>query len=140
MLLVLIACSCAAIIKASLVLFKYPILSHPNRSSLALPIVCLKNCPCYCFCVFLSFFSSFCTYLVFLYLHLFLLYMQQLTISHCCFLHNFLTQNCCLYSILDSNPLPLSLLERYSWFTLLLGWNQLCIVSNFLVLLSITPS
>ena len=39
MLLGLRACSCAATIKASIVLFKHPFLSHPHRSLFALPIV-----------------------------------------------------------------------------------------------------
>ena len=79
MLLVLIACLCAAIIKASVVLFKHPFLSHPHWSSLALLIVCLINCACNCFCAHYVFsfhyFFSFCTLLAFLYLHLLLLFM-----------------------------------------------------------------
>ena len=62
MLLILIAYSCAVIIKASVVLFKHPFLSHPHQSSLALPFVYLINCLCNCFCVlcvFLSFFFLF---------------------------------------------------------------------------------
>ena len=55
MLLVLVACSCVAIIKAAVVLFKHPFLSHPHRSSLALPIVCLINCLCNSFCVYFLF-------------------------------------------------------------------------------------
>ena len=133
------ACSCKAIIKALVALFKHPFLSHPHQSSLHLPIVCLINCPCNCFCVHcvsLSFFSCFCTHLVFLYFHRLLLYMEQLTISLCCFLHNFLTPK------LLSPPYPLlpSLPQRYNRSTLLLGWNPLCTVSNFLILLSIYSS
>ena len=62
MLLILIAYSCAVIIKASVVLFEHPFLSHPHQSSLALPFVYLINCLCNCFCVlcvFLSFFFLF---------------------------------------------------------------------------------
>ena len=58
-LLVLIACYCAAIIKASVALFKHPYLSDSQRSSLALPIVCLINCPCKCFCIHCVFRSFF---------------------------------------------------------------------------------
>ena len=90
MLLVLIACSCAAMNKASVVLFKHPFLSHPHRSSLTLPIFCLINCPYNCFCVhfiFLSFFLLFlCVHLVFLNLHL-LLCMEHLIISLLLFSH-----------------------------------------------------
>ena len=43
-LLILMACSCAAIIKPSVVLFMHPFLSHPYKSSLALPLFCLINC------------------------------------------------------------------------------------------------
>ena len=49
MLLLLIAC--AATIKASVVLVKHAFLSHPHQSSFALPVVCLMNCRCNCFCV-----------------------------------------------------------------------------------------
>ena len=62
MLLILIACSCAAIIKTSVVLFMQPFNSHPHWFSLALPVVCLINCPYHCFCVhcaFLAFFFLF---------------------------------------------------------------------------------
>ena len=92
--LVHIACFCATNIKASVALFKYPILSNPHQSSLALRVVYLINCPCIFFgsSVF-SFhsFSSFGTPLVFLSLDLILLYVKQLTISLCCFLNNFFT-------------------------------------------------
>ena len=110
------ACSCEAIIKASVVLFNQPPLSHPYQSSLALPIVFLINCPCNCFCVncvFFSFFFLFCTHLVFIYLHCLALYVQQLTISLCCFLHNFFTskllspQYLVLHSFLFSCQSPL---------------------------------
>ena len=82
-------------------------------------------------------FPSFCTHLVFLYLHHLLLCVQQLTISLCCFLHNFLTPK---LSWAPINPLSPLLLDRYNQSTLLLGWNPVCIVSNFLVLLSISSS
>ena len=61
-LLVLVACFCVAIIKSSVILFKHPFLSNPHRSSLALLIVYLINCPCNRFCahcIFLSFFFLF---------------------------------------------------------------------------------
>ena len=143
MLLVLIACSCATIVKASVVLLKHLFFSHPHQSSLALPIVCLINCPCNCFCVHcFSFhsFTSFCTRLMFLYGHFILLYMQQLTISLCCFLHNFLTQK-----LLSPQYLELqSILCRFHFLIdtkcVYLGWNSLCLVSNFLALLSISSS
>ena len=67
--LVLIAYSCAAIIKASVALFKHPFLSHLHQSLLALLIVFLINCSsnCFCiYCVFLSFFFLFLYSLVFL--------------------------------------------------------------------------
>ena len=86
-------------------------------------------------------FSSFCTRLVFLYRHFILLYKQQLTISLCCFLHNFfLTQK-----LLSPQYLELqSILCRFHFLIdtkcLYLGWNSLCLVSNFLVLLSISSS
>ena len=63
MLIVLIACSCAAIMKASFVLFKHPFLSHPHRSSLVILIICLMNCPCNCFCVHRVFHSFFFLFL-----------------------------------------------------------------------------
>ena len=56
---ILIACSSAAIIKASVVLFKHPFLSHPHRSSLVILIICLMNCLCNCFCVHCVFHSFF---------------------------------------------------------------------------------
>ena len=100
-LLVLIACYCAAIIKASVVLFKHPYFSHSQRSSLALPIVCLINCPCKCFCihrVFLSFFflilESFST--------LFGLFSSFCSLIDVCYIMSS-PQNCCLHSILDSS-------------------------------------
>ena len=68
MLLGRIACSYAAVIKVSVVLFKHPFLSHPHQSSLILPVICLINCPCNCFCVhcvFLSFFPPFFIFIFF---------------------------------------------------------------------------
>ena len=62
MLLLLMTCSCTAIIKTSSVLFKHSFLSHPHRPSLHLPVVCQINCPCNCFCVhsvLISFFFLF---------------------------------------------------------------------------------
>ena len=43
-LLILMACCSVAIIKASVVLFMQLFVSHPYKSSLALPIFCLINC------------------------------------------------------------------------------------------------
>ena len=60
--LVHIACFCATNIKASVALFKHPILSNPHQSSLALRVVYLINCPYIFFwvqCIFLSFFLLF---------------------------------------------------------------------------------
>ena len=94
LLLALITCSCAAIIKAPVFLFKHPFLSHPYQSSLILPVVCLINCPGSCFCVrcvFLSFFFFILYSFGVSLFHFLLLYVQQLTISYCCFLHNLLT-------------------------------------------------
>ena len=91
------ACSCVTIIKTSLVLFKYSFLSLPYRSPLSLHLVCLLNCPCNSFCVHCVFLSFFFLFLysfdvsLFFYFHRLLLYMQQLTISPCCFLHKVLT-------------------------------------------------
>ena len=87
-------------------------------------------------------FSSFCTHLVFLYLDLLLLYVQQLTISLCYFSHNVLAPKIAAFTVSCTpiNPLPPSLLDRYNQSTILLGWNPLCIISNFLVLLSISSS
>ena len=62
MLLLLMTCSCTAIIKTSAVLFKHAFLSPSHRSSLDLPVVCQINCPCNCFCVhsvFIPFFFLF---------------------------------------------------------------------------------
>ena len=63
MLLYLIACFYAVIIKTSVVLFKPPFLSNPHRSSFALPIVCLISCPSKCFCVQCVFHSFFFLFL-----------------------------------------------------------------------------
>ena len=49
-LLVLVAYSCVAIIKASVVLLKHILLNHLHPSSVTLTIVCLINCPCNWFC------------------------------------------------------------------------------------------
>ena len=108
MLLGRIACSYAATIKVSVVLFKHPFLIRPHQSSLILPFISLINCPCNCFyvhCVFPSFFFPFLYSFVFFYLHLFLLYVQQLAIFFCCFLHNPLNPNCCphcLHFLIDT--------------------------------------
>ena len=142
MLLVLLACSCAAIIKASVVLFKHPFLSHHHPSSLVLSVVFLMNCPCNCFCVQCIFPSFF-----FLFLYSFGVSLSSSSSVVCavslyCFLHNFLT-----LKLLSSQYLGLqSILCRLHFSidtirsTLLLGWNPLCIVRNFLVLLSISSS
>ena len=125
--LVLIAYSCAAIIKASVIPFKHPFLSHLHQSSLALLIVFLINCSSNCFyiyCVFLSFFFLFLYSLVFLYLHLLLLYMQQLRISLCCFFHNFFTPKLLspLYLGFQSILCLHLLIDTINWSTLLLTY------------------
>ena len=145
MLLVLIACSCAPIIKASVVLFKHPFLSHPHRSSLALLIVCLINCPCNCFCIYGVFLSFF-----FLFLYSFGVSLSSPLSIVCAainnlsllFLTSFLNPKIAVSTVSCTpiNPLPPSLLDIYNRSTLLLGWNPICIVSNFLVLLSISSS
>ena len=108
MLLVLITCSFVAIIKASVVLFKHPFLSHSHQSSLALPVVCLIICPCNCFCVHSVFPSVFFLYLYsfVVSLHRLLLFLQQLTICLCCFLHNFLIPNLLSLQYLGFQSIP----------------------------------
>ena len=140
MLLVLIACPCAAIIKASFVLFKHPFLSHPHRSSLALPIVRLINRLCNCFCVHCVFLSFF-----FLFLYSFGVSLSSFSsIIHAAinnllslFLRSFLNPKISVSTVSCTpiNPLSPSLFDRRSRSTLLLGWNLLCIVGNFLFLL-----
>ena len=145
MLLVFIACPCAAIIKASFVLFNHPFLSYLHRSSLALPIVRLINRLCNCFCVHCVFFSFF-----FLFLYSFGVSLSSFSSIIHAAINNLLSLFLTLFlnlkisvstvSCTPINPLPPSLFDRCSPSTLLLGWNLLCIVGNFLVLLSISSS
>ena len=84
MLLVLLACSCAAIIKASVVLFKHPFLSHHHPSSLVLSVVFLMNCPCNCFCVQCIFPSFFFLFLYILFPLFVLIWCFSIFIVFCC--------------------------------------------------------
>ena len=63
--------------QATVVLFKYPFFSYPHRSSFALPVVCLINSPCNCFCVQCVFLSLF-----FFFLYSFVVSLSTSSFSH----------------------------------------------------------